>query len=128
MLGIALLIALSNCIPRLTITVLIGLLSMKSKKPGAKQNLQIAGAILLLLCILPMPYGFFTIVRLAMTIISGYLAYNYFSQNKKELAITFSIVAILFQPFIKFALGREVWLVVDVVIAIFLLILAIRKK
>lgn len=101
---------------------------MKSKKLGAKQNLQIAGAILLLLCILPMPYGFFTIVRLAMTIISGYLAYNYFSQNKKELAITFSIVAILFQPFIKFALGREVWLVVDVVIAIFLLILAIRKK
>ena len=101
---------------------------MKSKKPGTKQNLQIAGAILLLLCILPMPYGFFTIVRLAMTIISGYLAYNYFLQNKKELAITFSIVAILFQPFIKFALGREVWLVVDVVIAIFLLILAIRKK
>ena len=101
---------------------------MKSKKTGAKQNLQIAGAILLLLCIFPMPYGFFTIVRLAMTIISGYLAYNYFLQNKKELAITFSIVAILFQPFIKFALGREVWLVVDVVIAIFLLILAIRKK
>ena len=101
---------------------------MKSKKTGAKQNLQIAGAILLLLCIFPMPYGFFTIVRLAMTIISGYLAYNYFSQNKKELAITFLIVAILFQPFIKFALGREVWLVVDIVTAIFLLILAIRKR
>ena len=63
-----------------------------------------------------------------MTVISGYLAYNYYSQNKKELAITFLIVAILFQPFIKFALGREVWLVVDIVTAIFLLILAIRKR
>lgn len=75
-----------------------------------------------------MPYSFYTIVRLAMTVISGYLAYNYYSQNKKELAITFLIVAILFQPFIKFALGREVWLVVDIVTAIFLLILAIRKR
>lgn len=101
---------------------------MKSKKLGTAQNIQIAGAILLLLCIFPMPYGFYTIVRLAITIISGYLAYNYYTQNKKELAITFSIVVILFQPFIKFALGREVWLIVDVVIAIFLLVLAIRKR
>ena len=101
---------------------------MESRKLGTKQNIQIVGAILLLLCILPMPYSFYTIVRLAMTIISGYLAYNYYSQNKKELAITFLIVAILFQPFIKFALGREVWLVVDIVTAIFLLILAIRKR
>lgn len=69
---------------------------MKSKKLGTAQNIQIAGAILLLLCIFPMPYGFYTIVRLAITIISGYLAYNYYTQNKKELAITFSIVAILF--------------------------------
>jgi hypothetical protein len=101
---------------------------MESRKLGTKQNIQIVGAILLLLCILPMPYSFYTIVRLAMTIISGYLAYNYYSQNKKELAITFLIVAILFQPFIKFALGREVWLVVDIVTAIFLLVLAIRKR
>lgn len=101
---------------------------MESRKLGTKQNIQIVGAILLLLCILPMPYSFYTIVRLAMTVISGYLAYNYYSQNKKELAITFLIVAILFQPFIKFALGREVWLIVDIVTAIFLLILAIRKR
>ena len=101
---------------------------MESRKLGTKQNIQIVGAILLLLCILPMPYSFYTIVRLAMTVISGYLAYNYYSQNKKELAITFLIVAILFQPFIKFALGRELWLIVDIVTAIFLLILAIRKR
>ena len=75
-----------------------------------------------------MPYGFYMIVRLAMTIISGYLTYKYYLRNKKKLAITFLIVAILFQPFVKIALGREIWLVVDVVIAILLLVLAIRKK
>ena len=101
---------------------------MKNKKIGTKQNIQIASAILLLLCLLPMPYGFYTIVRLAMTIISGYLAYDYYTHNKKQLAVTFSIIAVLFQPFIKLALDREMWQVVDVVVAILLLILAIRKK
>jgi uncharacterized integral membrane protein len=103
-------------------------MAMKNKRIGTKQNIQIASAILLLLCLLPMPYGFYTIVRLAMTIISGYLAYDYYTHNKKELAVTFSIIAVLFQPFIKLALGREMWQVVDVVVAILLLILAIRKK
>ena len=101
---------------------------MKTKKIGTKQNIQIVGAIILLLCLLHMPYGFYTIVRLAMTVISGYLAYDYYTHNKKELAVTFSIIAVLFQPFIKLALGREIWQIVDVVVAILLLILAIRKK
>ena len=101
---------------------------MKTKKIGTKQNIQIVGAIILLLCLLHMPYGFYTIVRLAMTVISGYLAYDYYTHNKKELAVTFSIIAVLFQPFIKLALGREIWQVVDVVVAILLLILAFRKK
>ncbi len=93
-----------------------------------QQKIQIVGAIILLLCILPMPYGFYMIVRLATTIIAGYLAYNYYKQKKQELFITFGIISVLFQPFIKFALGREVWLVVDIIVAIFLLILALRKK
>lgn len=101
---------------------------MKNNKLNTQQKIQIAGAVILLLCILPMPYCYFTIVRVATTIISGYLAYNYYAESKKELAITFAIIAVLFQPFIKFALGREVWLVADIAIAIFLIVLAIREK
>lgn len=93
-----------------------------------QQKIQVAGAILLLLCIIPFPYGFYTIVRIVTTVISVYLAYNYYVSNKKELAITFSVIAIIFQPFMKFALGREIWLAVDIIVAILLLILAFRKK
>mgnify|MGYP006874788774 FL=1 len=93
-----------------------------------QQKIQIVGAIILLLCILPMPYGFYMIVRVATTIVAGYLAYNYYNQKKQQLAITFLVIALLFQPFIKFTLGREIWLVVDIIVAIFLLILALRKK
>jgi hypothetical protein len=88
----------------------------------------IVGAIILLLCILPMPYGVYMIVTVATTIIAGYLAYNYYNKKKQQLAITFLVIALLFQPFIKFDLGREIWLVVDIIVAILLLILALRKK
>ena len=93
-----------------------------------QQKIQIVGAIILLLCILPMPYGFFIIVRVATTIISAFLAYNYYQQKKQGLAITFGIIAVLFQPFFKLALGREMWLIVDVIVAVLLLFLALRKK
>ena len=92
------------------------------------QKIQLACAGILLICVFPMPYGYFTIVRVATTIVSVYLAYNYYTNNKKELAIAFAIIAVLFQPFIKFALGREIWLVVDVIVAILLIVLALKKQ
>lgn len=91
------------------------------------QKIQLACAGILLICVFPMPYGYFTIVRVATTIVSAYLAYNYYTNNKKELAITFAIIAVLFQPFIKFALGREIWLVVDIIVSILLIVLALKK-
>ena len=100
----------------------------KKMKINSTQKIQLAGASLLLLCILPLPYGFYTIVRIVTTIISAYLAYEYYTQYKKGLAITFSIVAVLFQPFIKFALGREIWLIVDILVGGFLLALVFKDK
>ena len=82
----------------------------------------------MLLCILPLPYGFYTIVRIVTTIISAYLAYGYYTQHQKGLAITFSIVAVLFQPFIKFTFGREIWLIVDILVGGFLLALVFKDK
>ena len=90
--------------------------------------IQLVCAGILLFCVFPMPYGYFTIVRIVTTIISGYLAYNYYTESKKELALAFAVIAGLFQPFIKFALGREIWLVVDVIVAILLIVLALKKQ
>ena len=66
----------------------------KKMRLNTTQKIQLAGASLLLLCILPLPYGFYTIVRIVTTIISAYLAYGYYTQHQKGLAITFSIVAV----------------------------------
>lgn len=50
----------------------------------------------------------------------GYIAY----QEKKEiLAYIFASLAILFQPLIKIALGRDVWNIVDEVVGIWIIFL-----
>ncbi|MCX4293989.1 MAG: hypothetical protein OSJ56_08035 [Prevotella sp.] len=56
------------------------------------------------------------------------MAYNYYKEEKENLAITFSALAILFQPFIKIALGRTIWNVVDVLVAIFITVLYFMEK
>lgn len=90
------------------------------------QKIQLVGAIVLMLCIFPMPYGFYTIIRVIITIISVYLAYTYQKQAKRELAISFITIAFIFQPFIKLVLGREIWLILDILVAVYLLVLAFK--
>lgn len=93
-----------------------------------QQKIQIAGAAVMLLCVFPLPYGFFMLVRVVMTIVGSYLALKYFEDENTTLALTFCGIALLFQPFFKIALGRELWLVVDIAVAILLLALAAKKK
>ena len=80
----------------------------------------LALSIALLLCLFPMPYGYYTLVRFAAMIVFAIMAYKFYQQNKDALAVLFAALAILFQPFFKIALGRLMWNVVDIVVAILL--------
>lgn len=80
-------------------------------------------AAILMLCLAPVPYGYFQLVRLFSTIAFGLMAFRYYKEGKEKLAYTFGILVLLFQPFYKISLGRTVWNVVDVIVAIGLVIL-----
>ena len=84
-------------------------------------------SILLLLCLFPMPYGYYTLVRFVSMVAFGVMAYRYYTQHKVALMITFSSLALLFQPLIKITLGRTMWNIVDVIVAILLIILWVRE-
>lgn len=79
--------------------------------------------VFLLLCLLPMPYGYYIFVRYVAMIAFVWMAYKYYQTQKKELAFSFGALAFLFQPFVKIALGRVIWNIVDVFVAVFLLYL-----
>lgn len=85
-------------------------------------------AIALILCLAPMPYGYFILVRYAAAIIFTVMAYDYYQQNKRTVTCLWIALAILFQPIFKIALGRIVWNVVDVVVAVLLLFMYVKHR
>lgn len=85
-------------------------------------------AALLLLCLAPMPYGYYQLVRIVAMIGFSVMAYQYYEKEAMPLAITFGGLALLFQPFVKVALGRSMWNVIDVIVAVGLLVLWWREQ
>lgn len=77
-------------------------------------------AIALLLCLAPMPYGYYMLVRYGSAIILGIMAYQYYLARKEKLALIWGALAVLFQPIIKIPLGKTMWSIVDVIVAILL--------
>lgn len=72
-------------------------------------------------CLFDMPYSYFELVRFVSMVGFGYLAFVAFEQRNQRDLIVFIVLALLFQPFEKIALGRFLWNVVDVVVALFLI-------
>jgi hypothetical protein len=87
---------------------------MKRKNNGVL--IKIVLTILLFLCLLDMPYGFYQFVRFAAFFGFGVLAYKANEEYKKTEMIIYGGLALLFQPFFKIALGRELWNIVDVIV------------
>lgn len=85
-------------------------------------------AILLLICLLDMPYGYYQLVRFVAMAGFAYLAFMANESGRQSEMFIYIALAILFQPIFKIALGREVWNVVDVVVAIGLLVSIFQNK
>ena len=89
--------------------------------------IKIVLAILLFLCLADMPYGYYQFVRFAGLIGFAVLAYQANQQGRQTEMIIYGGLALLFQPFLKIALGRQMWNIVDVVVGIGLLISIFMK-
>jgi hypothetical protein len=87
-----------------------------------KKTIKIILAFLLFGCLAHLPYGYYQLVRIAGLVGFGVLAYMAYEQGNQQTMIIFIVLAILFQPIVKIALGREIWNVVDMVVGIGLLI------
>lgn len=78
-------------------------------------------AVLLLLCLAPMPYGYYQLVRFISMVLFALMAYQFYNEKREGWAIGFAALALLFQPFFKIALGRAMWNIVDVLVALLLI-------
>ena len=83
---------------------------------------------LLFLCLLYMPYGYYQFVRIASTLGFVFLAIQSYQAQINGYFVAYVILALLFQPFEKIALGRELWNVVDVIVGVGLLLTIGKTK
>jgi hypothetical protein len=84
--------------------------------------IKITLAILFFICLADLPYGYYEFVRFAGLVGFAILAYQANEQGKQGEVVLFGALALLFQPFFKIALGREIWNIVDVVVGIGLIL------
>lgn len=62
-------------------------------------------------------YSFYNFVRWTMMVSSIYLAYKSYENKQNGLVIYFVVIAILFNPFRKFWFAKEIWHLIDFIIA-----------
>ena len=82
--------------------------------------IKISLAIIFLVCLFDMPYGYYQLIRFLGMIGFGILSYNQYKKNQIWFVIWASSV-ILINPIFKIALGRQIWNIVDVIWAILLI-------
>ena len=85
-------------------------------------------SVLFLLCLIDMPYGFYQLIRFIALIGFGVLAYQSYQKEKQTEFVIYLILAVLFQPIFKIYLGRTIWNIIDVVVAIGLLYSVVNNK
>ena len=91
--------------------------------------IKIALIILLIICMFQMPYGFYQLFKYIALVGFAILAYYEYERKNIPLVILFLALALLFQPIIKVPMGRQSWIMVDVLVSAGLLIsLAVQQR
>ena len=79
----------------------------------------IVPAVLLVLALLPWPYGYYTFLRLGVCAVSGWLAYEQWRHDNavSGWVVGLGAAALLFNPLSPIHLTREIWNVLDLAAA-----------
>jgi len=81
-------------------------------------------SIMLLLALLPCPYGYYTFLRFIVCIVAAIGSLMMYVTKHKANMTMLIFIAILFNPIIQIHLDREIWGYIDVVVAIYLCCIA----
>lgn len=81
-------------------------------------------AALLFIGAAPLPYGYYSFMRLAVCVFFAIAAYVTFERGSKILPWTFGALILLFNPIVKVHLPKEAWAVVDIAAGVFVLFTA----
>ncbi len=82
---------------------------------------RLVAAAMLVLALADLPYGYYTLLRIAVCAVGAYGAYLAYSAGRHGWTWTFGAIAVLFNPIIPVYLDRETWAPIDVGVGLLLL-------
>ena len=77
-------------------------------------NLLAVGIAALAIALLPLPYGYYMLLRVVMCGLFSYLAYLSWQSGGQELTWACGVIAAIYNPFVPLHLGREVWVLINI--------------
>ena len=87
------------------------------------KTLSILAGVMLLLAIPPIwPYGYYQLLRWVVTLISISNALKAQKLNLRVLMLTMVFIAILFNPIAPITFKKEIWAIIDFIVAIVIFI------
>ena len=83
------------------------------------KSLWLGPAILLVVALLPWPYGYYQLLRLAVCVVSAWIAYEQWKHDDafSGWVVAFGGVALLYNPVMPIHLSREIWSVLNLATA-----------
>jgi len=100
----------------------------RKMKITTENLIKIALAVLLLICLFHMPYGYYQLLRYIAVVGFAILAYYEYERKNVPLVIVFVALAFLFQPYANIPMGTQVWNIIDVVVAVGLIVTLFLRK
>ena len=74
---------------------------------------------MLFIAIFQLPYGYYNLLRLAVTASSGISSFNAYKNKNIGTAIIFAIICLLFNPLFPIYLDKGTWFPIDIIVGIF---------
>lgn len=101
---------------------------MDKETIGYKNTASVISAIMLLLAIPSWAYGYYVLLRWMVTASAVFLVYIAYNLKNKFWFFLMAIIALLFNPLAPVHLDKQVWVVIDFIVAILFLISIFRIK
>ena len=86
------------------------------------------GCALLLIAILPMPYGYYEFMRIVITLVASINAFELYKTNKSVLLVVFVSIIILYNPIFAIHLNKAVWIPINILTGLFFGVSALVHK
>ncbi len=82
------------------------------------KKIKYTASVLLFIAILPLPIGYFTFLRICVSIASIMSILQYRKENNQNLVICFGIILILFNPIFPIHFySKGIWIFIDIITA-----------